>query len=337
MVVAELGGTPVEEIPVKNLIYGYSLNAAGSVSWSMNSRHPKCTRAILEPGQSELYLYRDGSLVWGGLLWLASAEDNGDLIRFGGNGWLSKLDHRYISTTKDYVNVEQVDIAWDLIEYTQAKSYGDIGIQRYSTTGTGILRERHYPAWERKNIGEALKELASVIDGFDFEITPDKLWKTYYPRKMSGDAYKFHTQKNIRGWGNVISAEHVASEITALGEGDGETMLISVASDTPALVSFGRLEETEEFRDVNVQATLDAHAQEELRLAKVQQVQPQVQVWTDDPPFGAYAVGDLAHLRVDHGYTQIDADFRITAITVAVSNEGKEAIGLYFGEEGQEA
>jgi hypothetical protein len=256
-------------------------------------------------------------------------------MRFSGEGWFSKLRRRYIDSKKKYTAQDQFTIAWDLIDFTQTKTGGNLGITRFSAATSGVTRDRTYQAWERKNVGEALEELAAVQNGFDFEITSDKQWKTYYPKKTASGVHDFVLGKNIRGFAIDYDANETDTEITAMGDGEEAKMLLSVAVDTAARTEFGLLQDTRDFRDISKQSTLDAHATEELRLAKIQRVQPNIQVFTDDPPWGSFAVGDNARLDIKKGYVQLEQVFRITTITVQVSDEGNEAVGVFFGEEGQ--
>lgn len=327
VVIAGLDGGAYDEVPAKNLQFTYVLNKPGSIGFTLPLRHPKTNPTTLAPGKREIKVYRDGVLVWGGYLW--DAQISGEEVRFGGEGYFSRLKHRYISTTVTFTQQDQTDIAWSLINTTQ--STDDLGFTDAHST-TGILRDRTYIGAERKFIAEAIEQLSAVEDGFDFEITPAKEFKTYYPKKGQNIAVIFELGKNIRSYECQWLASNVASEITAIGEGQGDASLLSVASDVVATSEFGLLQDTRSFKDISVQSTLDKHATEELRLAKQARVIPGVQLVTQDPPWGAYGVGDQASLRIRNGYTQINDIFRISVINVQVSNEGFEAIGINFDE-----
>lgn len=332
IVVANLDSLAMEEIVPKNLQYSFKHNEAGTIDFTLPVHDPKCTRELLEPGQRELYVFKEQTKMWGGYLWNAGMSSNENTVRFSGEGFFSRLRRRHIFDTLSYVDIDQFDIAWNLIDYTQFQAYGDLGITRFSSADSGRARTRKYEGSEYKPISDALQELAAVNDGFDFEITADKEWKTYYPTKASGDVYTFELGKNVRGHATEFSAEDVRSEITAFGEGEGDNQLVSTEEDVDALEAFGLLQDTRSFNDVKNQATLNDHAAEELRLVKSLLVRPQLQVFGDDPPFGSYSAGDNARVIIDSGYTLIDTVLRITTISVQVSDAGFEAIGIYFDE-----
>ncbi len=84
-----------------------------------------------------------------------------------------------------YDNVEQVDIAWDLIDYTQSLVGGDLGISNASTV-TGELRDRLYLVGD--SVGDRIKELGEVQAGFDWDIVP-----------VSASALQFKTWHEDRG------------------------------------------------------------------------------------------------------------------------------------------
>lgn len=330
MTVAPINGADQDEVPAKNLQYSFLLNKPGACSFVLPIRHPQCTQTLLDPGKKEIRIYRGSTRVWGGYLWTAQTE--GESVRFGSEGYFSRFRHRYIDATRSYAATDQVSIAADLINFTQAQDGGNLGIGTV-TPASGVLRDRTYNAWERKPIAEAIEQLAAVNNGFDFEIDPDRTFRTYYPRKAGATTPIFEYRTSMKGYSVSYDATRVASEITAIGEGTESSTLLSVATDAGARVAYGLLEDSISFKDVSVQTTLDAHAVEELRARVRSRIQPQLQVYPTNPDFGTYGVGDDARVIINHGYVQINAVFRITTIVVQVSDEGSESVGVYFGEE----
>jgi hypothetical protein len=332
VVIADRFGVPLDEVPAKNLQFSYILDSPGSVSFRLPLRHFKTTYDTLQP-LHEVFVYRDQLLVWGGYLWTVVASKSDSSVLFGGEGWFSwLLKKRYIDADKVYTNQEQFDIAWDLINFTQSKTDGNLGIVRATVDPSLVLRSRTYNGYERKNLGEALQELAAVDNGFDFEITSDKRWVTYYPNKGIAQGTIFELDKNIQGLSWNLDATPTANEVTAIGSGSGATTLTSVATDTSQRFLQGLMQDSVAFPDVLEQATLDSHAVEELRLSKVIRDSPQISLVTQDPPFGSYSVGDSITLKAQAGYININKQYRITSITVQVSNEGKETVELFFDE-----
>lgn len=330
--IATLGGSAIDEVPARGLSYGDILNAPGGCEFHLPLRDPKCTKTLLAPGQREIWVLRDKTRVWGGYLW--SARPEGDKVAFAGQGFFSRLRRQLIDATRVYTATDQLDIAWDLVEFIQSQPGGDFGITRGSTTLSGITRDRTYFDYELKNLGDAITELAGVERGFDFAISPERVWTTYYPQRGTvASNVVFELGKNIQTWSAPEDAFDVCSRIVAAGAGDGAAMLRSSQTDATALGEYGLLADTRSFRDVSVPATLDEHAREELRLAKVARFAPELTVTVADPPYGAFGVGDSVHVRLDAGYVDVDRMMRIGSLTVRRSDEGQELVELGFEEE----
>jgi len=331
VVVNDLSGTALEEIQTSNLQYSFILNGPGAVSFVCNPRDKKVTSSLIQPGAREIVVYRDNTPFWGGYLWSFTANDQG--VQVSGEGWFSRIKRRLISDTLKYTNIDQFDIAWGLIDYTQNLTNGAMGITRDSSTLSGILRKRTYHDWERKNVGEALEELAAVIDGFDFEITPDKRWKTYFPTKGQTSDVVYALGKNIRGISWDLSAGTMVTEMTAIGSGSDSDTLLAVSSNLTQQLTYGLLQDTVSFLDVKKQDTLQDHADEELAIVDTPFDQPQIQIiLTEDTPIGGVSVGDTFLIDAQSDFFNIYKYYRCTAITVAVSNEGREAVGLFVDE-----
>lgn len=336
VIVRDRNGVPMEEIDVKNLQYSDVLNDAGAISFTLNKYDPKCTKTLLDPGRRELVVLRNGQTVWGGYLWVASPTDD-DEIRFGGEGWFSRFSRRYISNKLEYNQVDQARIAWDLIDYTQNKPGGDLGIRRAGVQSTGVDRDRTYHAFERKPIGEALQQLSAVRDGFDFTITPDKTWTIFYPERGQRTDNVFEYEKNIGGYSYDVDASEMANEISLIGGGQDEDTMVAVAQSSSSLDDYGLFQAAIAWKDVRHISTLRMHAREELRLRQLPRQQPQIDFQGDDPPYGGFGVGDYSRLVIHDGYFDVDDQFRIIALTTQLSDEGRESVQVFFEQELVEA
>lgn len=333
--VATLDGQPIEQIPARGLGYADALNGFGYCVFSLPLRHPKCTRSLLEPGQRLVNVYRQKTRVWRGYLWSAIGRTDQPQMQFACRGVASRFAKRHIDALKTFVQQEQFDIAWDLIDFTQQKSGGDLGVTQAIVTDSGVLRDRTYFPWERKNLFTALQQLSAVRDGFDFEITPNGEWRVYYPRKGQRTAWTAALGKNVTAIDYAIDAWETATEITAIGEGEGDATRLSVAANAAALAQFGLLQESIALKDVRRQSTLDDHAAEELRLRqRAFENAPSVTLNEGDPPFGAITVGDEIRIRAAKGYIQIDDFRRVIQRLVTVNNQGVERTTLSWDQGG---
>ncbi len=221
VVIADLAGEPIEEVPARGLQFPRALNDPGSCSFDLLKKDAKSVRSLLEPGQRKI-LVRDGDMLrFVASLDAISGGSDSNTIKIGGPGFhLARLSDRFIDVNRNYDDVEQFDIAWDLIDWTQTKTAGaDLGITRWDhEVPSGVVRSVGYHALDRPVIAESLKSLAGADDGFDFEITPDGIWKVHHPSQGGdSDAAFIHPRKNILSFQYTIDAGDVTSHLTAIG------------------------------------------------------------------------------------------------------------------------
>lgn len=330
-VIAQLNGPELDEVPAGNLQFSRLLNDAGSCGFTLPILHKKVKRSLLEPGQREVHIYRAGTLVFGGHLGMADVSLGGDL-RFSSDGYFARLKRRLIDNSLNYNNTDQFDIAWNLINYTQSKTNGDLGITRAGTT-SGVNRDRKYLPWERTSVADAIIEFADMNNGYDFVIDPYKAWHPYYPSKGTHVTdYVFELGKNVGSLAYQLDTQSMANEISAIGAGDGKATCIAVAADTGQQAIYGLLQETISYTDIKSFAPLMDRAVEELRIRKNQRLQPQLAIQTDVPQWGQYDVGDKVWIKADWGYLDIDQEFRIITMEVQLNNEGREIVTVQFDE-----
>lgn len=332
VVIAEINGAALEEVPAKNLAYSFALNNPGGCDFVLPLEHAKSVRSLLEPGQREIHIYRNEERIWGGYLWAVGISSTQPEIRIAGEGYLSRLDRRLIADELIYEDEDQFDIAWDLINYTQSEADGALGFTRFSTTPSGVLRTRKFRSWERHNILDALQDLTEVYNGFDIEITPNKEFKHHYPYKGNDDGVVFELGKNIGSIAYDVDATRTVSELHGMGAGGDRNRCIAVVTHTETQTDFGLLQSTEDFSNVRRYDTLVDRTTEALRVRKGVRVLPQITVVTEDPAFGSFSVGDIVRVRAFKGYIDLDRQYRIGTQLVQVSDEGYESNQLFMNE-----
>lgn len=341
--------TILSELPLRDVTFSSVLNGSGSFSATIPYNDPRWDKIGIKgattPRKTALYVDRDGVLVWGGIIWTRLPEDG--RLRIDGNDFWSYFRHRYIRATQTFAAVDQLTIAQDLIDYAQGQTGGDIGVQVGSEV-SGVLRDRPYWGYERKNIGEAIEQLASVIDGFDFAVDvryasgiPERVLSLGYPRRGRTASASGHVFERSRTGGNIVKypwpedGTETANLIDAIGAGEGDSMLISTAVDQSQIdLGLPLLEAVTTYKDVSVQETLTEHAQGDLEKARQVISRPQVTVRADaDPVFGSYIVGDEARFRIsDEWFDDIDTYYRITGTSVTPEGSEGEEVVLTLGE-----
>lgn len=329
--IADLTGTVIEEVPYNNLQYGYRLNEPGTLQWVMPIRHPKCTKTLLDPGKREVHLYRNGIRVWGGYLWGVGSTDS-DNVRFACEGFGSRLSKWAHSVNKTYTNVDQIDIAWDLINTYQANTNANMGFTRGSASLSGFVRTIKWLSYERPFVQDAIEEMALDDDGFDWEIDQFKAFNTFYKnRGTTRPDVIFELGKNVVGLSIDIDATSLANNFTGLGSGDGANMCVAVTIDATSQAAYGRLDGVISLQELRTFASLQRRTDAELRIYKNPRWQPQLSLQMGtDASYGGFSLGDLCRTIAHYGYMEVDQSFRVIAKEYQLSNEGREQCSVYL-------
>lgn len=320
------------------LVFRDELNGAGSIEFSLPTDHTDVTQDNFEIGNRELYLYRNGSLVWGGKLWVADVR--GWEVRLIGYGFwhdLTRRIHGFDGNDYAVQNRDMYDIVWDLVDTTQSRTDGDLGIIRDFAT-SGRTRKLVICVEERKTIAAAIEDLAAAKNGFDFAIGPDKKMKLWTPRRGTATTVMF-TEQNMSDFRFQKDAADIATEVGILGpDEECASPSLYVAVDATARAKYGLLEGTADADDILDDDQREQVAEEELRLRRSPRWQPDLQIQTplqEAIPAGSIgfndiSIGDTVAVSVERGPTggfgRMTQTFRVVSRTVEVRRIGFEVI-----------
>ncbi len=323
-------------MPFSSVSFSDILNAPGSFQASIGLRHPKATRANLDPGRTALFVERDGVILWGGILWSAQADVEKAEVELRGAGFWSYFRHRFLRVTKTYAATDQLAIAQDLLDWAQGETGGDIGMS-IGTETSGVDRDRTYYDYERVNIAQAVEHLAAVENGFDFavEVAYDSggnITKTFlpsYPMRGRDTTIVLELGTNMAGLSQEIDASSQANRIDGIGAGDGPTMLIVTSTDTSAVPPYPLLEDVVTYKDISGSATLTAHTDAAVaaRALPVETL-PTVARAGPDTGLGSFITGDEITVRGHDGYLDVNDRMRIIAVGVTVREDGGEEVAI---------
>lgn len=348
------------ELPLVGVSYGETLNGAGDFTATLplnvqgaNSATTQASVASLftsssMPERTALYLYREGTLRGGGVIW-GRRRAKGKPATITGAGFWSFFRTQNLRTTQTYSATDQLAIAQSLVTVAQAVTGADIGVTVGSET-SGQLRIRTYNSYELKQIAEAVEQLAAVDNGFDFAIDlqpgPVKVLTLSFPRRgrtAGSTGVAFVDGKNLLDYEVNEDGTRSARVFTAVGAGDGANMLLSTQTRTDLIdAGYPATSATGSFKDVNVQATLDAHALGEVNARANTPAFWTVTVDPDDPEagLGTWIIGDDALLEIPDddnfprgldGSPGYRAYHRILASSVQIPEAGKEAVKAVLG------
>lgn len=345
----DIAGNPLGKLPTKGLSYERRLGGSGVCSFRTPLRNKYISgpnRANLGSWRSEIDLYRDGVPVHSGPVLGPSAAHKPAEVVITSAAATRWLYERLVLRNLSYLATEQTAIYAALVAYAQSTTYKGLYADNRilaATLPTGVVRQRNYLAVEQKNIGQALEELTLVDNGFDitleYSVVGGKVVRTLAPHYPSAGAAV--TQPLSLGAGGLTGLTYtentnIATYVAANGAGEGATQVKAIApsSGRSALEQVYGVHETAiSLTDVKLTATLQAHANEALRLRK-----PPITVIgasyiaSDATPFGFVRLGDTVPIVADLGWMSFSATRRVVAEKVTVAASGRELVELTFND-----
>lgn len=348
-----------DEVPFSTVKYGHVLNRPGGLEATISLRHPKATRDNLDPGRTAVHVERDGVITWSGIIWAVGGDIERDNLKVSAEGWWSYFRRRLIrsgtggpspstASSRVYLNQDQLFIARDLVNYAQAQPGGNIGVvvgSELTTDNGGVQRhrDRTYEHYERKNLAEAVEQLAAVRDGFDFAVDVayeagviTKRLRLGYPRRGRITDMVWELGTNLEGFSQDVDAGRQANQVDAFGAGEGDSMLIATAADTSQIGAYPLLEGVVTFKDTDTVAMLQAQA----AMALTNLARPVAQVPTllarqgnPDTGLGSFITGDSVRVRASTGWVDVDERMRIMEWSASVDQDGREQVSVAFAQE----
>lgn len=349
-----LSGTIKESIPFDTFTYGHALDAAGSISASIDVRSPKAKRENLDPSRTSIFVLRDGVCVWSGIMWTALADiGQQNQLQVGGEGYWSYFlgpggntgRGRFLKADQVYTSVDQLFVAQDLINWAQQQPGGDIGIVVGDET-SGVLTSQAYGSLTRPNIGTLIQTLASLPGGFDYSIDTDvssgtpisslHLWYPMQGRRDTGIVFRLGG-RSITSLQQSIDGTEQANSVDFIGTGvDGLTPIAS-SQDTSVLDSYPLLETVQQGSQTDTSLD-DLQSEADSYLAAVDGPVLSLPGFTanvtkDFAP-GDYSMGDWVTVVAHDGYLDFEDTFRIVGDSIAVDANGSEQVTLTFAAAG---
>lgn len=308
------------QLPMLIDSYSREINGAGSFSGTVSLDAEDDPVPLLQPRRTALWVARDDSLRWGGIVWPVTPDIGNRTMAVSASSFLSYFDRREIRDTLTFAQDDQLDIFRALIDYAQSAPGGNIRVE-VSGELSGVLRDRTYDGSEVKKLGEALSELAQVENGFEyaedfyFDETgqPVAVIRLGYPHLGTEDTgLVFAYPGNVTAYSWPSDPANSANSMMAIGAGEGSAMLRSIANDDAELAAgYPLLESSVSYKDISVQASLDGHAREDLSAQLGDAITPQLTVRTgavDGPALGDWGMGDHVRVMLTSPYHRPRAD-----------------------------
>lgn len=289
---------------------------------------------VLRNGIPQIRAYQDSVLRFSGT-WQPLQEQSDDqqsnaTVLFADP--LKRLDTRTVQDPVTFAQTDAGEIARQVISATANRSTLNL---RIGTIEPTVPRDGSYE--RTKNIGDAVRELASAVGGFDMIVLPldpttnaGALGELQIVASRGSDkssAIVFQQGKDtlddVLATGRTIQLP--ANAVTVIGpQADDGTTMYGYAEDPASIQQFGLYEVTQSATDLQDQASLDAKAAEFVRSAPVQTLTMTPDLDSAPWPFADYDIGDLVAILVDQDAMQAEAVMPILAFSIQTDDAGRE-------------
>lgn len=263
------------------------------------------------PGRTAVYIERDNQLVWGGIIWSRTWQEQSKSFQYYGQTFDSYFFLSDIRNTLQYVNKDQRNIVIDLVQRSQAMPYRGLRIATPPTFPNNILRSPNFFWYDAWTFGKALEYMAEFEDGLDYYVNVQYDAFGDFSRKLivndrigaslDDTQLIFDFPGSIKNFWYPENASKGATTISGIGAGEGAASIRSLAVKQ-ALLDGGHPELVQFYtnKDIKTLTTLQSHLLQEMRLLAAPVVQPTYEIDSDrEPAFGSYALGDHALIKLD--------------------------------------
>jgi hypothetical protein len=304
------------DVPMTAWQHEERLNTSGS--WSATMQPPpsvllaRVALAATEPGKATIVPLRNGlPMNFDAFV----APGGRDVPELAGGNVTATLDLRALTATRTYTAVDQFAMVADLVNWCAGTSGMLVDTTQVGTSGVAVTQT--WNDYELKGIGEAIRDKAALVDGFDWDIrteivsgVPSRILRTWYPRRgryyLEQISPDFVVGGNVRNIPAVVSSSQFRTEAAGLGaETNSTTRARYVATQTSALLSEGylmmsaMLDQSDAVDLVALQAAVDG----EMRLHGLGADDIVLDVDPDDVswPWGSWDLGDECRVVIPAG------------------------------------
>lgn len=311
-----LTNTPTIELPLYGTWFQRVMGKPGNATFTVKFNMEGISNAdILEgtlPGRTKLYVERDGRIIWGGLVWTRTWEEQARALNCTAQTIES---YPYMQVIEEnpgpYAGVDQRNIMIDLFNHMQAKPYSDINIVTPAPFADDIVRTVDFSNYEAWTYGRAIEYLIDYDQGFDYTIecqwgSDDKPLDLLRIDNVLGQSIEttglvFDFPGNVRNFWFPENVSRAAITTVGYGKGEGTSVLRSKHTHTEFFdAGYPDLQRVFSDKDVAVQATLDSKVKAFGDLRRPPMVTPTIEIHASmEPQFGSWSLGDYARVYIE--------------------------------------
>lgn len=298
------------------------------------------TTSIDDTGFSEIRVYRDGTLVWQGILQIVQDTPNGTWI-YGESfkaalSWYgTQFDEAYAAAaigtiiTAEYDNIETRASDFLTAKITQGTIESPY---QTSTTDALTLTRTLYSdnflkfLWEMVTVARG-EMTAAWAQNTVFDITLSETAPTFsFLRNVGSDKEDvvFELDSEILDFNFPRDFRDITTDVTGYAIATGPTQLSSVEADATARAAWHRREKYPFYNYITAQDDLDLVVDNLVGDKKSVRPDMVLQFAPGLTPFDGYVMGDNIRLRITRGRVSVNELRRVVGMEVAIADTGIE-------------
>lgn len=321
-------GAYLMTLPFRDLQGEWFLSKPCQLRWSMPFRTDGLTTSNFYPGKTEIWLWRDGVKIFAGPLWDANPSSGDGQMSCASESIDSYLAFRRIVADTNFTNASRSDIAWNLINASQALTDGALNITRGTTIVTPNLTVK-YKSAEGKYIYDAITDFAEDAYGFEWNIDPDRKFNTYSKGAGTPSRIRLEYGGNVNSYSIQAMGKWARNDILVLGH---QSVVSQPVIDTAKRAEYGLRHLVESNTGLTTQTQLNGYAQRLLYMHRDTRYVPQLTVRSDsvNPFKGDITYLATAPIQINDYWVQIDQVMQCSGWQLTVGKNGQETFNLYM-------
>lgn len=330
----------LDEFDLDSVTCETRIGAAGTLSATIPLAREDYSRgariaAIKGSGATAIYVYRNGSMWWDGLLWTptrACDTDGKPKVTISGGTFESYLDRVQLGADlAPLTSTDQLAIFKSFIDDMQSDPYANMRLV-CDTATSGVPRDRvQYLKAARPTYLKMGSELAGLDNGFEFlcQASTDSTGartrrvRLGYPTITSATVHRISKPGAILSYSLPEDGSRAATYLMATGSGVQST----VHTDAAALaLGYPRLDKTTSYSSITDATVLEAHATADLALSKTPVVVATITVRLDATDITPQCIGDQVKYAIkDENFPNgITGTARLVGMTTSLPQRGKQ-------------
>jgi hypothetical protein len=301
---------------------------------------------LLGAGINDIHVWRGNRPIFGTRVRYIkpSLSASGERLELKATGYLDDFKHREVWPVLGvnggetiYSDTDIGQIILDLIDTTQSRPFGDVGVT------PGVIQPSRPMTVKIKPFAKSVKDeiiaLTTQDNSVDISFSFDRKLNVHYPQGRVQDDLLFSYPGNITSLSAPEDAEQIVNVSINRGGGNGLDITPHETIDednsdlsAASLAIYGRMERIDDYSDVSYAPTLESFGLETVRIFHQPLIIPDVALKSrDEPPLGAYWIGDWVPFAIPNrpSFAHMDNQrFRIHEINATLNDLDTEDIRL---------